>query len=183
MSAIAGQAHQRGLGLVELLIAAALSALLLGTLLRVTTAALQSQAALRDGNKQVQEARFALGRVVARIESAAAPPAGAPANPSTTGSWLAPLMFCLDATGRLIETTTAATPDTADATCTGSRVIAERVTRFSVERPLPTLETRPSNGPFAVPAPAARVTLAFADALGRPAIELAATVRLGGAAP
>lgn len=159
---------QQGLGLVELLISTALASLLLGSLASVTLGSVQSQTTIRDGNEMIYQARFAMGRVVAMAE-ASAPKRLLPPPANTTGDWFSPTMFCLRPTlGQLIETTSA------DTGCTGSRVIADNVSAFSVQLPA---------GTGALDRPVASISLTATDLRGTRTITLATSARLGASTP
>ena len=161
---------QGGLSLLELLIATALASIVLGTLLGVVRNGLQVQTASRETNEMVYQARFALGLIVAKAQATAPKVLSTlPVNATSTGDWFAPAMYCLNtASAQLIETTPA------DTGCTGSRVIADNVTGFLVDRPLAT-------GP--VDRPAARISLTVATPGATQSVTLSASARLGGAVP
>lgn len=164
--------RQRGLGLVEVLIAAALAAILLGSLFAVTFGGLRTQGISRNNNEMAYQARFALGLIVNTARSTPPKPLSKlPPAATTTSDWLSPVMYCLNAAGQLMLSTPA------DSGCSAGRVLAENVGMFSVERPGPPLASQPE-GP--VDRPAAKVTLVVKDASGRQSIELTATARLGG---
>lgn len=118
----------RGVSLMELLIATALGALLMGALVSVARQGLQARQHTRDGSEAVYQARFALERIAlaARATLPQAQPS-APAN--TSGSWFGTVYFCVNTAGQLIETTST------DTACGGTQVIAERVSSLAVTLP------------------------------------------------
>lgn len=124
-----GAIRQRGITLVELLIATAIGALLLAGLSSVARQGLQSRALLRDNSEAVYQARFALQRVAAAAK-ATAPHTMLPPAANTSGNWFDPAYFCVNAGGALIETVTT------DTACGGTQVIAERVNSFSATLPV-----------------------------------------------
>ncbi len=150
--------------LFELLIAVAIGAIVLAALNSVVSLGLQAQAAGRQGNELVFQARFALERVITTARSVppkllATPTAG------TTGNWFSPVMYCLNGSSQLIETTTA------DNGCTGTTAIAGNVTAFSAQ-------LVSSAGPVDRPAGTLSLTLAT-SAVPQP-VTLSTSVRLGG---
>lgn len=115
--------------LVELLIATAIGALLLAGLTSVARQGVQSRAMTRDNDEAIYQARFALQRVVAAAR-ATAPHTLLPPAAKTSGNWFDPAYFCVNAASALIETTTA------DTGCTGTQVIAERVSDLAATLPI-----------------------------------------------
>jgi hypothetical protein len=83
----------------------------------------------------------------------------------TSGDWFSPAFFCVNASAALIETTTA------DSSCSGTRVIAERVTSFGVELPA-------AAGPL--DGVSVRVAIRVSGPSGGAPIELSERLRLGG---
>ena len=152
--------------LIELLIALAIGAIVLAALNSVVSLGLQAQASGRQGNELVFQARFALERMVTTARSVppkllTAPPVGN----ATTVNWFSPIMYCLNGSSQLIETTTT------DAGCTGTTVIANKVTAFSAQLPA-------NAGP--VDDPAANLSVTLTDTVSNNTITLATSVRLGG---
>src|SRR6266700_947637 len=114
---MANRRSQRGLTLIELLIAMTVAVFVLAALNSVTTLGLNAQASGRQANELVYQGRFALDRMAAKARSTAptkpltTPPAG------TTGDWFSPTLYCLNG-NQLVETVTY---------CTGGAVIANNV--------------------------------------------------------
>ncbi|MBK6972642.1 MAG: hypothetical protein IPH26_06695 [Sterolibacteriaceae bacterium] len=150
--------------LVELLIATAIGALLLAGLTSVARQGVQSRAMTRDNDEAIYQARFALQRMAAAAR-ATAPHTLLPPAANTSGNWFDPAYFCLNAASALIETTTT------DAGCTGTRVIAERVSGLAATQPV---------GAGALETMTAVVALSLdVPASGTP-LTLSERVRLGG---
>ncbi len=121
--------RQRGITLVELLIATAIGALLLAGLSSVARQGLLSRALVRDSSEAVYQARFALQRVASTAKSTA-PHTLLPPAANTSGNWFDPAYFCVNAASALIETITT------DTACSGTQVIAERVNSFNATLPV-----------------------------------------------
>ncbi|MBK7616685.1 MAG: prepilin-type N-terminal cleavage/methylation domain-containing protein [Burkholderiales bacterium] len=155
---------QRGMTLVEVLIAAAVGALLLAALAPVARLGGQASAPLRDTSEALYQGRFALQRVAAAA-AATAPAAVLPPPAKSSGNWFGTVMFCVNATGSLVETTPS------DTSCSGSTVIAERVSAFSVAVPA---TAGASDGEVA------DVSLTLTGPGGGGAITLGERMRLGG---
>lgn len=158
---------QRGITLIELLIATAIGAILLASINGLVKLGLDAQTAGRSTNDLAYQGNFALQRITDRAR-ATAPKTLAAAAANTTGDWFAPtgcigaacVMYCLNAVNhQLIETTTA------DAACSGTAVLAGNVTAFAA-----------AIGPGTRPAAVLSLTLANAGST----VNLAASVRLGG---
>lgn len=115
--------------LVELLIATAIGALLLAGLTSVARQGVQSRALTRDNDEAIYQARFALQRMAAAAR-ATAPHTLLPPAAKTSGNWFDPAYFCVNAASALIETTIA------DTGCTGTQVIAERVSDLAATPPV-----------------------------------------------
>jgi prepilin-type N-terminal cleavage/methylation domain-containing protein len=156
---------QRGMTLIELVLATLIGAIILAALNGLVKLGLDAQTGVRDSNELAYQGRFALERIgtVAR----ATPPSmlsPLPVGTTNTGTWFAPtgcigaacVMYCLNAANQLIETTTA------DAACGGTTVLAGNVTTF-----LPTI------GPGTRPDAVLSLTLANT-------VTLSSSVRLGG---
>lgn len=157
---------QRGMTLIELLIATAIGAILLAGLNGLVTLGLDAQTAGRGSNELAYQGRFALERITDRAR-ATAPKTLTPPAANTTGDWFAPtgclgaacVMYCRNVTNQLIETTKD------DITCSGTTVLAGNVTAF-------TATIGPGTRPAAV------LSLTLADAVNT--VNLASSVRLGG---
>ena len=95
---------QRGVTLIELLIAVALGAIVLGALNSLVKLGLDAQAAGRNTSDLAYQGRFAIERMAARARAATPVVLTNPAA-NTTGSWFAPagctgaacVMYCLNA--------------------------------------------------------------------------------------
>jgi prepilin-type N-terminal cleavage/methylation domain-containing protein len=163
-------ARQRGVTLIELLIGVVISAIVLGAINGLVKLGADAQTSGRAINELTYQGRFALERIGDRARQVAPKPLNAPAA-NTTGDWFAPtgctaaacVMYCLNGSGQLIETTTA------DTTCTGATVIAGNVATFSAASPA-------SAG--AADRPIAVINLTLASGLA--SVALAASIRLGG---
>ena len=158
---------QRGLTLIELLIAMTLAVFILAALNSVVTLGLQAQTSGRQANELVYQARFALDRMAAKARST--PPTKPLTTPSagTTGDWFSPTLYCLNGGNQLVETVVS------DTGCTGSTVIANNVTAFSAQLPA-------GAGPADDPVATLSLTL---QTPGTPAaVTLGTSVRLGGGA-
>lgn len=151
--------------LVELLIAAAIGAVLLAGLTSVARQGVQSRAMTRDTGEAIYQARFALQRVAVAARATAAhtllPPAA-----RTSGNWFDPAYFCVNAASALVETTTT------DTGCTGTQVIAERVSDFAATQPV---------GAGALDAMTAAVAVTL-DVPGGAPLTYSERLRLGGGA-
>jgi prepilin-type N-terminal cleavage/methylation domain-containing protein len=118
---------QRGFTLVEFLIAAAIAALLIAPLARALRDALGARAFANEANDVTQQATFAMQRMVAAVRNTA-PHALSSKAATTTADWLAPVTYCLNGAGQLLETTPL------DVLCAlGTTVIADGVSAFSVQ--------------------------------------------------
>ena len=151
---------QAGMTLIELLIAVAIGAIVLAALNSVVSLGLQAQAAGRQGNELVFQARFALERMITTARGVS-PKLLATPTAGTTGNWFSPVMYCLNGSSQLIETTTA------DNGCTGTTVIASNVNAFSAQLPA---------GAGPVDEPVATLSLTLVNS----ATPLSTSVRLGG---
>lgn len=155
---------QTGLTLIELAIAVAIGTLVLAALQSVVSLGLRAQAEGGQSNELLYQGQFAMERMVNAAYGVAPKLPTTPAA-NSTGNWFAPAMFCRNASGQLIETTTS------DVACTGSTVIAGNVTAFSAT--LPT-----GAGPLDRPAGVLSLTLTHSAAAQ--AVTLTTSVRLGG---
>src|SRR5438876_8293038 len=114
---------QRGLTLIELLIAMTVAAFILAALNSVATLGLNAQASGRQANELVYQARFALDRMAAKARGTAPKLLTTPSSAGTTGDWFSvpvppATMYCLNGNKQLVETTVS------DTACTGAVVIA-----------------------------------------------------------
>ena len=161
---------QRGMTLIELLIATAIGAILLAGMGGLVKLGLDAQSAGRSANELAYQGRFVLERITDQARATAPKILTAPAA-NTSGDWFAPagcigaacVMYCRNAAKELIETTTA------DTTCSGTVVIASNVAAFSATLPAPAV---PPGRPVAV------LSLTLADSGST--ITLSSSVRLGG---
>ena len=163
-------ARQRGVTLIELLIGMIIGAMVLGAINGLVKLGADAQTQGRDINELTYQGRFALERISDRARQVTPKPLNAPAA-NTTGDWFAPtgcsaaacVMYCLNGSSQLIETTTT------DTACAGATVIAGNVSAFSADAP---------TGAGAVDRPIAVVSLTLAR--GAATVALSASVRLGG---
>ncbi len=162
---------QRGVTLVELLLAVAIGAILMATLNGLVKLGLDAQTTGRAGNELTYQGRFALERIAAAARASVPKVLAVPAA-NTTGDWFAPagcsgaacVMYCRKtSTSELIETTTA------DTGCTGTTVIASKVSAFSATLPA-------AMGQF--DRQTAVIGLTITD--GSKTVSLSASTRLGG---
>lgn len=159
---------QQGISLIELLLATAVSAILLASINSLVKLGLDAQADGRGRNELTYQARFALERITDKARATAPKELTTPAA-NTTGDWFAPVgctgaacvMYCRNASNQLIETTTA------DIGCTGTTVIASQVSAIAA--------TLPANS-GAVDRFSGVISLTMIDTL----TPLASSVRLGG---
>jgi prepilin-type N-terminal cleavage/methylation domain-containing protein len=128
--------RHRGVTLVELLMALVISALVLGAINGLVNLGVEAQTSGRALNELTYQGRFALERLADKARLLAPKSLTVPAA-NTTGDWFAPigcsgagcLMFCLNASNKLIETTVT------DSACAGSTVIANNVAGFAATLP------------------------------------------------
>ena len=151
---------------IELLIAVAIGAIVLAALDSVVSLGLRAQAAVRQGNELVFQARFALERMITRARSVPPKLLATPAA-GTTGDWFSAVnvMYCRNGSSQLIETTTA------DTGCTGTTVIAGKVSAFSAQLP---------SGAGPLDEPVATLSLTLADSAVPQTVTLSTSIRLGG---
>lgn len=154
---------QRGVTLIELLLAVAISAILMGALNGLVKLGLDAQAAGRGSNELAYRGRFALERMTDKARTTNPKVLNTPAT-NSTGAWFAPTMYCRNASGQLIETTTS------DTACVGTTVIARNVSAFSAALPA-------SMG--AVDRSIAVLSLTLNDSANN-TITLSSSIRLGG---
>src|SRR6266568_3140678 len=163
---MANRRSQRGLTLIELLIAVAV--VILAALNSVVSLGLNAQVSGRQASELVYQARFALDRMAATARSTAPKPLTTP-SPGTTGDWFSPTLYCLNGGNQqLVETNLVTDPG-----CTAGAVIANNVTAFSAQLPAVA-------GPVDDPVASLSLTL---QAAGAPTtVTLSTSVRLGGGA-
>jgi prepilin-type N-terminal cleavage/methylation domain-containing protein len=152
---------QRGMTLIELVLATLIGAIILAAINGLVKLGLDAQTAGRSANELAYQGRFALARITDKARATAPKTLTTPAATTNTGDWFAPTMYCSNAANQLIETTTA------DAACNGGTVLAGNVTIFSASAVIGT-GTRP----------AAKLSLTLANAGST--ITLVSSVRLGG---
>ncbi|MDI1298377.1 prepilin-type N-terminal cleavage/methylation domain-containing protein [Methylotenera sp.] len=163
--------HQCGMTLIELVIAMAISAIIMLALNNLVKLGLDVQTAGRGTNELAYQGRFALERMADKARSLAPKVLTTP-TANTTGDWFAPsactgatcVMYCRNASNQLIETVTT------DNSCTGTTVIANNVTTFSATLPA-------SMG--AVDKSVAAISLTLSDA-NKNTVSLSTSMRLGG---
>lgn len=119
---------QHGMTLVELVLAMAISAILMGALNGLVKLGLDAQAAGRGSNELAYQGHFALERMTDKARATNPKVLNTPAT-NSTGTWFAPTMYCRNASNQLIETTTS------DTACVGTTVIASNVSTFSATLP------------------------------------------------
>jgi prepilin-type N-terminal cleavage/methylation domain-containing protein len=159
---------QRGMTLIELVLATLIGAIILAAINGLVKLGLDAQTAGRSANELAYQGSFALERITDKARATAPKTLTTPAL-KTSGDWFAPtgctgaacVMYCSNAANQLIETTTA------DAACNGGTVLAGNVTLFSASA-VPGVGTRP----------AAVLSLTLANAGST--VKLASSVRLGG---
>ena len=162
---------QRGLTLIELLIAMTLAVFILAALNSVATLGLNAQASGRQANELVYQARFALDRMAAKARSTKPKLLTTP-SAGTTGDWFSvpvppATMYCRNSGNQLVETTVT------DTGCTAGAVIANNVTAFSAQLPA---------GAGPVDDPVATLSLTLQTASAPATVTLTTSVRLGGGA-
>ncbi|MGB7815388.1 MAG: prepilin-type N-terminal cleavage/methylation domain-containing protein [Methylotenera sp.] len=132
---------QHGVTLIELVLAVAISAILMGALNGLVKLGLDAQIAGRGANELAYQGRFALERMTDKAR--VLPPRNLTTTPAanTTGYWFSItdtscvstsscVMYCRNASSnQLIETTTS------DTACTGTTVIASNVSAFTATLP------------------------------------------------
>ncbi len=179
---MANRRSQRGLTLIELLIAVAIAAFVVAALNSVVALGLNAQASGRQANELVYQGRFALDRMAAKARSTAPKPLTTPSPDTTTGNWFsipAPpaTMYCFNSDNKqLVETVVT---DTGCAGGAGSAVIANNVTAFSARLPAGASPVEPAGaGPVDDPAAVLSLTLQIPGAPTE--VKLSTRVRLGG---
>jgi Tfp pilus assembly protein PilV len=152
--------HQTGLSLVELLIAVALTAMLLAPLTAILRGGAAASASVGEQTELQSQAQFAMQRMVARVQATPSALLPAKADDTSSGTWLAPALYDLranaDGTLALNETIGGV-----------SRVIAEPATSLSITSP---------------PVSTGRTLVVIALTLGgnNVSVSLRETARLGG---
>jgi prepilin-type N-terminal cleavage/methylation domain-containing protein len=170
-------ANQRGMTLIELVLAMAISAIIMLALNGLVKLGLDAQTAGRGTNELTYQGRFALEHI-ADVARGLTPRnlTTIPAT-NTTGYWFAIsntacsntnscMMYCLNASRQLIETVSN------DTTCAGTTVIANNVSTFSA--------TLPTNM-GAVDRSIVEIKLTLSDANNNTA-SFSTAIRLGGGA-
>lgn len=155
---------ERGLSLIELLIASAVGAMLLAALSSVARQGVLSRTQTRDASETVYQARFVLQRVAIAAKGTT-PRALLPPAANSSGDWFSPAYFCVNGAGALVETITS------DTGCTGTQVIAERVSSFSATTPA---------GAGALESVTAVVAVTLRGPGGSAPLTLSERIRLGG---
>ena len=162
---------QRGMTLIELVLAMAISAIIMASLNGIVKLGLDAQTAGRGSNELAYQGRFALERINDKARSLAPKVLTTP-TANTTGNWFAPtgctgtacVMYCRNDSNQLIETVTT------DTTCTGATVIANNVSTFSA--------TFPANM-GAIDKSIAEINITLSDA-NHNTINFISDIRLGG---
>jgi prepilin-type N-terminal cleavage/methylation domain-containing protein len=163
-------ALQRGVTLIELLMAMIISAIVLTAINGLVKLGSDAQTSGRATNELTYQGRFALERISDRARLVAPKPLGAVAA-NSSGDWFAPVgcvgvacvMYCLNVGGQLIETTTA------DTSCAGTTVVASSVAAFNAQVP---------GSAGAVDRSVAVISLTLASGVN--AVSLSSSIRLGG---
>jgi prepilin-type N-terminal cleavage/methylation domain-containing protein len=166
---------QLGMTLIELVIAVAISAIIMAALNGIVKLGLDAQTAGRGSNELAYQARFALERITDEARSLSPKVLTTTPAANSTGYWFATndvactstidcVMYCRNAANQLIETVTN------DTTCTGTTVIANNVTALSA--------TLPANM-GAVDRSVADITITLSDANNNTAT-FSSSIRLGG---
>lgn len=156
-------ANQRGITLIELVLAVAISAIIMAALNGLVKLGLDAQAAGRGANELAYQGRFTLERITDKASATSPKELNTPAT-NSTGTWFDPTMYCRNASNQLIETTTT------DTACTGTTIIASNVSAFSAALPA-------SMG--AVDRSIAQISITLSDANNNTA-SFTSYVRLGG---
>lgn len=167
-------ANQRGMTLIELVLAVAISAIIMGALNGLVKLGLDAQTAGRGANELAYQGRFALERITDKARSLTPKILTTPTAINTTGDWFAPtgctgsacVMYCRNASNQLIETVTT------DTTCTGTNIIANNVSIFSAAVP---------SDMGAVDRSIAEINITLSD-VNNNSINFISDIRLGGGA-
>lgn len=120
---------ERGTTLIELLLALAMSVVVLATLASMVRAAAAANASTIAQLEVQQQARFAVRRIMSQVRLAKPGTLGAKSDPASSSGWLSPTLYDLRAGS---SAGTLALVETISAT---SRVVAEPVTYFSITSP------------------------------------------------
>ncbi len=164
---------QRGLTLIELMIALVISAIIMASLSNLMKLGLDTQITVQTRSELAYRGQLAIERISDSIRATEPKILVATGVTDTTGDWLAPagctgsacLMLCRKATtNELIETTTA------DTACTGTNVLSNFVSYFSVSLP---------NNTGPVDHPSILITLELNDYSTSHTLSLSSAVRLG----
>lgn len=164
---------QRGMTLIELVLAMAISAFIMAALNDVVKLGLDAQTAGRGSNELAYQGRFALERI--NDLSRNLPPKNlSTPTANTTGDWFAPIgcsgaacvMYCRNTNNQLVETITS------DTSCTGTKSIAKNVKVFSAVIPA---------NMGAVDRPVAEINMTLSDDNSN-SINFTSSIRLGGGA-
>jgi prepilin-type N-terminal cleavage/methylation domain-containing protein len=161
---------QRGMTLIELVLATLIGAIILAAINGLVKLGLDAQTAGRSANELVYQGRFALERITDKAR-AIAPKTLTTLVADTSGDWFAPagcigaacVMYCRNAANQLLIETT-----TADTACSGTTVLAGNVTAFSAKLPVAMGTVRP----------VAMLNLTLSNAGST--VTLSSSVRLGG---
>lgn len=113
---------QRGISLVEVLVAMVISTLIMVALAKTIDVALKAQTATREENDLRARSQFALNRISTTIMNATYQELPDKTDDTTSGSWLSPTYALSN--GSVIESDSA-----------GSRIIATDVSAFSITAP------------------------------------------------
>ncbi|MGB2833264.1 MAG: prepilin-type N-terminal cleavage/methylation domain-containing protein [Methylotenera sp.] len=162
---------QRGMTLIELLLATAISVIIMASLNGIVKLGLDAQTTGRGSNELAYQGRFALERISNKARSLAPKVLTTPAA-NTTGDWFAPtgctgtacVMYCRNTSNQLIETITT------DTTCTGTNIIANNVSEFSAAIP---------SNMGAIDRSIAEINITLSD-VNNNSINLISDIRLGG---
>src|SRR6266702_6863436 len=100
---MANRRSQRGLTLIELLIAVAIASFVVAALNSVVALGLNAQASGRQAYELVYQGRFALDRMAATARSTAPKLLITPPSLGTTTGWFSPTLYCLNG-NQLVET-------------------------------------------------------------------------------
>jgi prepilin-type N-terminal cleavage/methylation domain-containing protein len=128
---VRGPGGQAGLTLVELLLALAISTVVLATLASMVRSAAAANAVTMSQLEVQQQARFAVRRIVSQVRLAKSGALPSKTDPASSGSWLSPISYDLRAG------TSAGTLALVESQGGVNRVIAEPVTYFSITSPDP----------------------------------------------
>ena len=121
--------RQSGFSLLELTVATLIGAILLASLNSLVGVALTSGAQGHRVNELAYQGQFVMDRIAEQVRAAQPQQLTTP-TAGTTGTWLAPVMYCrISTTRQSIETVTT------DASCAGTGVIARNVSAFTATVP------------------------------------------------